>query len=189
GNPEYRETATTTVASRLLKISKNDFWQLMARDVDRNVLRKIEEQAARRARDAARMAAGHHASDLMGFLLDQGMGESMNTLVIDETLCIGCDNCGRACAGTHGGISRMRRVEEAPRGGDHRTSSLGSQARRRCRASAIHASALPGVQRAAERVPLGRRCGSDLRAISIWLRPVEPDVREPPSLRGGPLSV
>src|SRR2546430_9332856 len=49
GNPEYRETATTTVASRLLKISKNDFWQLMARDVDRNVLRKIEEQAARRA--------------------------------------------------------------------------------------------------------------------------------------------
>jgi CRP-like cAMP-binding protein/Fe-S-cluster-containing hydrogenase component 2/thioredoxin reductase len=109
GNPEYRETATATVASRVLAVSKYDFSRLLAGDTDGSMLGKIQEQAARRARDVARMAASPHASQLMSFLLDQGMGESMNTLVIDETLCIGCDNCEKACADTHGGISRLSR--------------------------------------------------------------------------------
>jgi Fe-S-cluster-containing dehydrogenase component/CRP-like cAMP-binding protein/thioredoxin reductase len=119
GDPEYRETATTTVASRLLKLSRNDFAGLMARDSDRTVLRGIQEQAARRARDRARMSAAPRASELMSFLLDNGMGESMNTLVIDETLCIGCDNCEKACAETHGGVARMRRRDGPTLGSVH----------------------------------------------------------------------
>jgi CRP-like cAMP-binding protein/Fe-S-cluster-containing hydrogenase component 2/thioredoxin reductase len=107
GDPEYRETATTTIASRLLRITKADFAQLLSRDP--SLLERIQQQASRRAREAARMAANSPASQLMSFMLDQGMGESMNTLVIDETLCIGCDNCEKACAATHGGLSRMMR--------------------------------------------------------------------------------
>ena len=30
-------------------------------------------------------------------------------LVIDESLCVGCDNCEKACAETHGGVSRLDR--------------------------------------------------------------------------------
>jgi Fe-S-cluster-containing hydrogenase component 2/CRP-like cAMP-binding protein/thioredoxin reductase len=107
GDPQHRETVAATVASRVLKIGRADFAQLVSRD--RGLLNKIQEQAAKRARERARLAASPHASELMGFLLDQGMGESMNTLVIDEKLCIGCDNCEKACASTHGGISRMSR--------------------------------------------------------------------------------
>jgi Fe-S-cluster-containing hydrogenase component 2 len=42
------------------------------------------------------------------FLAD-GVGEATNILVIDESLCTRCDNCERACADTHGGISRLSR--------------------------------------------------------------------------------
>ena len=41
--------------------------------------------------------------------MEQGLGEATNALVIDETLCVGCDNCDKACAETHGGISRLDR--------------------------------------------------------------------------------
>jgi Fe-S-cluster-containing hydrogenase component 2 len=30
-------------------------------------------------------------------------------LLIDEALCVGCDNCEKACAETHGGTSRLNR--------------------------------------------------------------------------------
>ena len=43
------------------------------------------------------------------FLIDQGMGEATDILLIDEALCVGCDNCEKACAETHGGVSRLNR--------------------------------------------------------------------------------
>jgi len=49
------------------------------------------------------------ASSVMNFLMSQGLGEATNVLVIDEGLCVGCDNCEKACAETHNGISRLDR--------------------------------------------------------------------------------
>jgi cGMP-dependent protein kinase 2 len=43
------------------------------------------------------------------FLIDQGIGEATDLLLIDEKLCIGCDNCERACADSHEGLSRLNR--------------------------------------------------------------------------------
>lgn len=43
------------------------------------------------------------------FLVDNGVGEATDVLLIDETLCIGCDNCEKACADTHDGLSRLDR--------------------------------------------------------------------------------
>jgi Fe-S-cluster-containing hydrogenase component 2 len=37
------------------------------------------------------------------------LGDATDALLIDETLCIGCDNCETACAETHQGISRLDR--------------------------------------------------------------------------------
>jgi Fe-S-cluster-containing hydrogenase component 2/thioredoxin reductase/CRP-like cAMP-binding protein len=43
------------------------------------------------------------------FLVAQGIGEATNALIIDEALCVGCDNCEKACAATHGGVTRLHR--------------------------------------------------------------------------------
>ncbi len=48
-------------------------------------------------------------SSVANFLLEQGLGEATDALLIDESLCIGCDNCELACAETHDGISRLDR--------------------------------------------------------------------------------
>ncbi|WP_416907102.1 MAG: cyclic nucleotide-binding domain-containing protein [Polymorphobacter sp.] len=43
------------------------------------------------------------------FLVDNGVGEATDVLLIDEKLCIGCDNCEKACADSHDGLSRLDR--------------------------------------------------------------------------------
>ena len=43
------------------------------------------------------------------FLVSQGIGEATDVLLIDEKLCIGCDNCEKACADSHDGLSRLNR--------------------------------------------------------------------------------
>ena len=46
---------------------------------------------------------------IANFLVEQGVGEATDVLLIDEKLCVGCDNCEKACADTHDGLSRLDR--------------------------------------------------------------------------------
>lgn len=48
-------------------------------------------------------------SEQASFLVSQGIGEATDVLLIDETLCVGCDNCEKACADSHDGLSRLDR--------------------------------------------------------------------------------
>ncbi|MFN4222754.1 MAG: 4Fe-4S dicluster domain-containing protein, partial [Novosphingobium meiothermophilum] len=48
-------------------------------------------------------------SEQAKFLVSQGLGEATDVLLIDERLCVGCDNCEKACADTHDGLSRLDR--------------------------------------------------------------------------------
>jgi Fe-S-cluster-containing hydrogenase component 2 len=50
---------------------------------------------------------------IVSFLMDEGLGEATNAMIIDEDLCVGCDNCEKACAETHGGVSRLDRKSGA----------------------------------------------------------------------------
>jgi CRP-like cAMP-binding protein/Fe-S-cluster-containing hydrogenase component 2/thioredoxin reductase len=43
------------------------------------------------------------------FLVSEGLGEATDVLLIDEKLCVGCDNCEKACADSHDGLSRLDR--------------------------------------------------------------------------------
>ncbi len=53
--------------------------------------------------------AADYYSQTAQFLVDNGIGEATDVLLIDETLCIGCDNCEKACADSHDGLSRLDR--------------------------------------------------------------------------------
>ncbi|MDE2300989.1 MAG: cyclic nucleotide-binding domain-containing protein [Sphingomonadales bacterium] len=48
-------------------------------------------------------------SETAQFLVDNGIGEATDVLLIDEKLCVGCDNCEKACADSHEGLSRLNR--------------------------------------------------------------------------------
>ena len=48
-------------------------------------------------------------SSVANFLVENGVGEATDVLLIDENLCVGCDNCEKACADSHEGLSRLDR--------------------------------------------------------------------------------
>jgi len=47
--------------------------------------------------------------EMIAYLMDNGIGQATDILLIDESKCIRCDNCEKACAQTHGGHSRLDR--------------------------------------------------------------------------------
>jgi Fe-S-cluster-containing hydrogenase component 2 len=107
GDSQRRETARATVASELIELRRTEFLQLSKRaDAPLNLLQRA---ASDHVTQSARMEVRPEASSVMNFLMSQGLGEATNVLVIDEGLCVGCDNCEKACAETHGGISRLDR--------------------------------------------------------------------------------
>ena len=55
------------------------------------------------------ISARPETGSLIEALVKEGAKEAADMLLIDESLCIRCDNCEKACAETHGGISRLDR--------------------------------------------------------------------------------
>lgn len=102
-------TVTATVFSESL-VLKADFFRSRI-ESDPALKRTLYTRAQKLGRRDALQddQAGDTHSAQAQFLLTHGAGEATNMLVIDETLCIQCDNCETACAESHGGISRLRR--------------------------------------------------------------------------------
>jgi thioredoxin reductase/Fe-S-cluster-containing dehydrogenase component/CRP-like cAMP-binding protein len=100
-------TARATVACEALSIDYMSFCDLQAEDkwLEQKVQRESREQLA----SYTQMQAVPEAGKLMSFMLSHGLGEATNVLVIDEQLCVGCDQCETACASTHNGVSRLDR--------------------------------------------------------------------------------
>jgi Fe-S-cluster-containing hydrogenase component 2/thioredoxin reductase len=108
GDPLRREDAVATVATETVEIGRSEFLALMS--LPGANLEGLQAKAQRRLTDNTQMEVRPESSDVMTFLLNEGLGEATDTLLIDESLCIGCDNCERACAETHAGISRLDRA-------------------------------------------------------------------------------
>jgi CRP-like cAMP-binding protein/Fe-S-cluster-containing hydrogenase component 2 len=69
-------------------------------------------EAIMMARTEQNIAAEQDAeggSALSRFLHKQGVGDASDLLVIDENLCVQCNNCETACAESHQGTSRLQR--------------------------------------------------------------------------------
>jgi cGMP-dependent protein kinase 2 len=108
-------TVKAAIKSELIRLPGEGFLALL----DRNpALREkgLKDMTARREINAfieSRKDDFAGAVDLYSetaqFLVDNGIGEATDVLLIDEKLCIGCDNCEKACADSHDGLSRLDR--------------------------------------------------------------------------------
>lgn len=119
GEPRWG-TARATVATEAVFIEAARMREIIGRypeirnELDARYLHYLQQQE-RRQRLAAVSdsggAAGQPAapSSLMAFLIQQGVGEATDVLLIDESLCVRCNHCEQACADTHGGASRLDR--------------------------------------------------------------------------------
>ncbi len=107
GRTRRAATVRANVATETISLSAADFDALLA--LDPALRQKVQALVRKRLADNARIAAQPHTGDIVSFLMQQGLGEATDVLLIDEGLCIGCDNCEQACAATHGGTSRLDR--------------------------------------------------------------------------------
>lgn len=107
GDPTHDQTAIASVFTETLEVTQEMFQRLMS--LDRDQLETVRETTTAGLVSRAAWEVRPESVGLLNFMLEDGLGEATNALIINETLCIGCDNCEKACAETHGGISRLDR--------------------------------------------------------------------------------
>ena len=108
GKTRRSATVKATVATDSIFLSAEVFLKLLERN--EGLRERVQEKVRERLSENLRMESQPEAGDLISFLMQQGLGEATDVLLIDESLCIGCDNCEKACAETHGGTSRLDRA-------------------------------------------------------------------------------
>jgi cGMP-dependent protein kinase 2 len=114
-NGKRNATVRATVNTEIITMPGELFKELLA--AQPNTAKRVQEQVANRRRVNDHIEAQKSGfsgvvdmyTSVADFLVEQGIGEATDALLIDETLCIGCDQCEVACAETHGGISRLDR--------------------------------------------------------------------------------
>jgi CRP-like cAMP-binding protein/thioredoxin reductase/Fe-S-cluster-containing hydrogenase component 2 len=112
-----RRTATVRAAikSEVIRIDGDAFRRLLDRKPDLLARAKGDMAARQQLNDFVEAKKDGFSgvvdlySSVASFLVDNGIGEATDVLLIDETLCVGCDNCERACADSHEGLSRLDR--------------------------------------------------------------------------------
>lgn len=119
GEPRYA-TVRAAVATDAVLIKADRMRDIIARNpeirsaLDARYLQHLQEQEKRQQLESASDGSGALSgqstqSNLISFLIQQGVGEATDVLLIDESLCVRCNHCEEACAATHGGASRLDR--------------------------------------------------------------------------------
>lgn len=100
-------TASSVEHTELVKISKQDFEQLIKKFPEAEKL--MWESAVARIKESGYSRRNIQHSEFINTALEQGLVEGSSILVIDLDECTRCDDCVRACASTHDGIPRFVR--------------------------------------------------------------------------------
>jgi Fe-S-cluster-containing hydrogenase component 2/CRP-like cAMP-binding protein len=101
-------TATCTALDHVdvARIRGEDFQALISGYPE--LKQDLIEIARRRVEDNARVAEGA-AFTALGPFVDQGLYNAQSLLVLDLEKCTRCDECAKACADAHGGVTRLIR--------------------------------------------------------------------------------
>ncbi|MSP86299.1 MAG: cyclic nucleotide-binding domain-containing protein, partial [Methylotenera sp.] len=119
GEPRYA-TVRAAIATDAVLIEAGRMRDIIARnpeirgELDARYLQHLQDQENRQQLETAfdskaSIATQSTPSNLISFLIQQGVGEATDVLLIDESLCVRCNHCEQACADTHGGATRLDR--------------------------------------------------------------------------------
>ena len=119
GEPRYA-TVRAAIATDAVLIEAGRMRDIIARNpeirsaLDARYLQHLQDQEKRQQINNTFDGNGSAVSqttpsNLISFLIQQGVGEATDVLLIDESLCIRCNHCEQACADTHGGATRLDR--------------------------------------------------------------------------------
>ncbi|HVP87715.1 MAG TPA: cyclic nucleotide-binding domain-containing protein [Casimicrobiaceae bacterium] len=100
-------TIRAAVATEAIVLDGARFKQTLQRHP--KLREEVEAQLLSRIRANVAMEAQVLAGTVTSYLMQQGIGEATDVLLIDESLCIRCNNCEKACADVHEGTSRLNR--------------------------------------------------------------------------------
>ncbi len=99
-------TVRATVPVEAVELDGALFRSLLAQ---KPKLRAIVDRVAREREEDNQKISDDELSRKIEFLSSVGLGEATNAIVIDESLCVRCDYCEKACAETHDGVARLDR--------------------------------------------------------------------------------
>ena len=108
-------TVKAAIRSTVVKLPAEPFRELLKRKPELDKRMRSEMKARREINAFIESQQDKFAgavdmySSVANFLIKQGIGEATDVLLIDERLCVGCDNCEKACADSHDGLSRLNR--------------------------------------------------------------------------------
>ncbi len=101
-------TVKSVVMSELLILKSDDFNVMLAKNPKLAATLRTK-MMSRMKSNISQETMTDDKSAVVDFFLSQGLGEGSDVLVIDESLCIHCNNCETACSETHDGVSRLKR--------------------------------------------------------------------------------
>ena len=108
-------TVKAAIKSEVVRLPGDAFARLLRQKPElfakasADMVRRREINAFVESRKDSFSGAVDMYSQTAQFLVDNGIGEATDVLLIDEHLCVGCDNCEKACADSHEGLSRLNR--------------------------------------------------------------------------------
>ena len=100
-------TVRAAVATETIVLEAQRFTDVLTRNSTMRGL--LEAQFMDRMRANEAMEEQTESGSLISFLMKQGIGEATDVLLIDQSLCVRCNNCEKACADVHDGTSRLDR--------------------------------------------------------------------------------
>ena len=109
-SPVRQVTVAATKTSEVIRFKRKDFNAMLERypALGDRLRQGMRETMVRSAEVFTREVGEDH---LINKLVDSGVFEGTDVLLIDEDKCIRCDQCMTACASTHDGQTRLYRTE------------------------------------------------------------------------------